>query len=86
MQGRAVSELLGNMFLINFAGHDTTGGTLAYALIHLAINPQVQEWIAEEVHSVVGESSSLEWSYEAVFPILKRQLAVMVSIEGRPSL
>lgn len=80
-----INELLGNIFLINFAGHDTTANTLAYALINLAIQPQVQEWIAEEVHAVVGDSSSSEWSYEAVFPKLKRPLAVMVSIEGHQS-
>ena len=80
-----INELLGNIFLINFAGHDTTANTLAYALINLAIQPQVQEWIAEEVHAAVGDSSSSEWSYEAVFSKLKRPLAVMVSIEGHQS-
>ncbi|KAK8081414.1 hypothetical protein PG996_000195 [Apiospora saccharicola] len=66
-------ELYGNMFLFNFAGHDTTTHTLTFALMYLAINPQVQDWIAEETASVS------DWeNYAGVFPRLKRCSAVLM--------
>lgn len=78
VKGLTVEELLGNIFLINFAGHDTTANTLAYAIVLLAANPQVQDWIAEEVRAVAGNDPNQRWEYEYAFPLLKRSLAVMV--------
>ncbi|KAF2851336.1 cytochrome P450, partial [Plenodomus tracheiphilus IPT5] len=72
-----INELLGNIYLINVAGHDTTSNTLAYAIIHLAMSPDVQEWISEEIHVIVGDSPSETWEYESTFKRLKRPLAVM---------
>ncbi|KAF2235509.1 cytochrome P450 [Viridothelium virens] len=77
VRGLTVNELLGNIFLINFAGHDTTANTLAFAILHLAANLHVQNWVAEEVRGVLGEKPSEDWEYESVFPRLKRPLAVM---------
>jgi cytochrome P450 len=34
-----VEEILGNIFVINFAGHDTTANTLAFSMLLLAANP-----------------------------------------------
>lgn len=56
-------ELYGNMFLLNFAGHDTTTHTLTFALMYLAINPGVQEWISEEIRSIFGNRASSGWEY-----------------------
>lgn len=77
-KGLTVNELLGNIFLINYAGHDTTANTLAYAIILLAMNPQVQEWVSEEVRAVLGERPYQDWEYGSLFHRLKRPLAVMV--------
>ena len=74
-----ISEILGNIFVINFAGHDTTANTLAYSMLLLAAYPEVQDWVGEELHRVLGDSSSETWSYEELFPRLKRCLAVLVS-------
>ena len=74
-----ISEILGNIFVINFAGHDTTANTLAYSMLLLAAHPEVQDWVGEELHRVLGGSSCETWSYEALFPRLKRCLAILVS-------
>ncbi|KAF1963767.1 cytochrome P450 [Byssothecium circinans] len=72
------SEIKGNIFIFNLAGHDTTANTLAYAFALLACWPAVQDWVAEEIDDVVGDG---DWDggvvYEEVFPRLKRVLAVM---------
>lgn len=78
-RGLTVGEILGNIFVINFAGHDTTANTLAYAMLLLAAYPEVQDWIGEELKEVLQDSSSETWNYEQLFPRLKRCLAVLVS-------
>lgn len=79
-KGLSIGEILGNIFVINFAGHDTTANTLAYSMLLLAAYPEVQDWVGEEIKEVLGDSSSETWSYEALFPRLKRCLAVLVRI------
>ena len=79
--GLTESEIYGNMFVFNFAGHDTTAHTLAFAVALLSANPEVQSWLAEEIHHVFGVDSDPDtWNYQASFPKLKRCLAVLVSM------
>lgn len=77
-EGLTESEIYGNMFVFNFAGHDTTAHTLSFAIFLLATQPLVQEWIYEEILSVMGQSPTEEWNYTNDFPRLKRCLAVML--------
>lgn len=74
----SASEILGNIYVINFAGHDTTANTLAYAMLMLASYPDVQGWIGEEIRSVLGDQKSETWDYDTTFPKLKRCYAVLV--------
>lgn len=80
--GLSDSELYGNMFTFNFAGHETTAGSASYALYLLAAHPEVQEWAREEVLHVYKRyegAGSADLSYDNLFPQLKRVLVVMVS-------
>lgn len=45
-KGLSVDEIFGNLFVINFAGHDTTANTLAFGMLLLAAHPDVQDWLA----------------------------------------
>ena len=45
----AIDEILGNIFVFNFAGHDTTAISLAYAVLLLVAHPEIQDWIADEL-------------------------------------
>ncbi len=74
-----MSEILGNIFVINFAGHDTTANTLAFGMLLLAAHPEVQDWVAEEVQEIIKDGTSEIWDYDALFPRLKRCQAVLVS-------
>ena len=71
-------EVIGNVFVFNFAGHDTTAHSFAFTFMLLAAHPEVQEWMAEEIRQVVGSSDTLEADYN-MFPKLVRTLAVLVS-------
>lgn len=72
-------EILGNIFIFNIAGHETTANTTSFALAVLALHQDLQKWVREElVRWVVGEDSCAE-KYGHVFPKLVRCQAVMVS-------
>lgn len=77
--GLTESEIYGNIFVFNFAGHDTTAHTLAFAVVLLATKPLVQDWLHEELSSVLGSRRTEDSSYSSTFPQLKRCLAVLVS-------
>ncbi|KAI1658098.1 cytochrome P450 [Daldinia decipiens] len=75
--GLTESEIYGNMFAFNFAGHDTTAHIFTFALYFLAAHPDVQDWLSQEIRHVLGDRPSSEWDYRADFPRLKRCLSVM---------
>ncbi|KAI2631479.1 cytochrome P450 [Hypomontagnella submonticulosa] len=76
--GLTEAEIYGNMFAFNFAGHDTTANTFTFSIYFLAANPDVQDWVSEEVKSVLGDRQPHEWDYRADFPRLKRCLSVLL--------
>lgn len=78
--GLTEEEVYGNIFVFNFAGHDTTAHTLAFAVVLLAAHPLVQDWVGEEIQHVLGDENPETWDYQAVFPRLKRCHAVLVSL------
>ncbi|KAI0426693.1 cytochrome P450 [Xylaria sp. FL1042] len=72
------SEIYGNMFVLNFAGHDTTAHTLMFAIAFLAANPPVQDWLSEELQQVFGDRQPEKWDYHNDFHHLKRCNAVLM--------
>lgn len=76
-KGLRLEEIMGNLFVINFAGHDTTANTLAFSLLLLAGHPKVQAWVSEEIEAVVKDMPLDKWNYEDIFPQLKRCCAVL---------
>ena len=81
--GLTEKEIYGNMFVFNFAGHDTTAHTLAFAMVILSAHPSVQDWLSQELQHVLGDTKPEDWGYTQVFPRLKRCLAVLVGFENR---
>lgn len=76
-EGLSEREIYGNIFVINFAGHDTSSHVFTFALFFLAANPKVQDWLSEELRHVLGDRPATEWDYSTDFPRLKRCLAVL---------
>ena len=77
-KGLSVEEIFGNIFVINFAGHDTTANTLAFSMLLLASEPSVQQWVAEEIQQVTRGLTPEEWTYERLFEKLQRCRAILV--------
>ncbi|KPI37075.1 Secologanin synthase [Cyphellophora attinorum] len=67
------SELYGNLFVFNLAGYETTASTFTFALSYLALHPEVQAWILEELDAHYDPASP----YAETYPKLVRCLAVM---------
>lgn len=69
------SELYGNLFVFSLAGYETTAGTMTFALPYLALHPEIQDWVIEEVD--LYYTHTRDRSYQEVYPKLVRCLAVM---------
>jgi cytochrome P450 len=69
------SELYGNLFVFNMAGFETTAGTMTFALPYLALNPDVQDWLTEEIDRYFTTGGSLD--YRDTYPKLVRVMAFM---------
>jgi cytochrome P450 len=66
------------MFVLDFAGNDTTANTLASAVVIRAAKLLVQDWISEELRHVLSSREVEDWNYNGYFPQLKRCLAVLL--------
>ncbi|KAI0394224.1 putative cytochrome P450 [Xylariaceae sp. FL0594] len=75
----SADEILGNIFALNFAGHDTVLIALSFALTLLAAYPDTQEWLREEVTAVLTQDSTThgDWDF-GIFPKLVRCHAVFL--------
>lgn len=76
-RGLTIDEVYSNLFIINFAGHDTTANTLAFTMFLLAGNPDIQAWLYEEIIAVVGDTAVEDWDYKTLFPRLTRCRAIL---------
>lgn len=70
-------EILGNIFMINFAGLDTTANVLAFMIMRLAGEPDIQDWLHEEIITVTQGRPVEDWDY-VLFPRFKRCFAVFL--------
>jgi cytochrome P450 len=75
-------ELIANLFLFTVASFDTTANTISYAIALLAIHPEWQDWIMEEVDAVSAEHPLTVDD----FTKMPRCLALMVCLPLSPLL
>ncbi|KAF7344608.1 hypothetical protein MSAN_01943000 [Mycena sanguinolenta] len=48
------AELIGNVFVLMFAGHETTANSLAATLAYISLHQDIQNEVVEQIMSVVG--------------------------------
>lgn len=61
----SVAEMAAQTFAFFLAGFETSSATIAYALYELALNPQMQERLQQEITEVL-ERHNKEFTYEAI--------------------
>ncbi|EPE26448.1 Cytochrome P450 [Glarea lozoyensis ATCC 20868] len=70
----AKESVLGNIFFTLLAGHETTGGTLGFIYLLMAIYPDHQKQLQKQLDDQLGDRSPENWSLEKDYPILKQGL------------
>ncbi|PWY77047.1 cytochrome P450 monooxygenase [Aspergillus heteromorphus CBS 117.55] len=73
-------EVISNMHIFTIAGHETTATTSRFALLLLALDQDVQDWVYNGiVEATKNEPSDVkDWDYERIFPKLVTPLCVML--------
>jgi cytochrome P450 len=62
------SEVLGNLFVIMIAGHETSANTIHFTLVLLALHPSSQKKVQEELAGILQGRPASTWSFEHDFP------------------
>lgn len=73
-------EMISDLFIFTAAGFDTTANTLAYGLVLLSRYPEWQDWIFEEIDSIMPAGSSTDLDYPAIFNKAIRVQACMLEV------
>lgn len=74
------SEILGNAFIISVAGHETTAGTLHFALLELATNARAQRAVQQDVDALFGDTDPATWDYEQnINPLLASHIGAAMN-------
>ena len=77
-------EVMGNTFIILFAGHETTANTVHYSLLLLAQRQDVQRFLLNEIDNIydrAAQEGRCQLNYELDFNRARWAIAVMVSIQ-----
>lgn len=64
-------ELLGQSFVLLTAGYDTTGSTMHFMIYLLALHPDMQDRLRQEVIDVAGEEEEITYEHIAHMPYLE---------------
>ncbi|KAM0794509.1 cytochrome P450 [Usnea florida] len=73
-------QMLGNMFIFMFAGHDASANTMTFLIILLACHPSMQRRLQHDIDRIFGSAPPLSqsWSYETAYPLLSESMLAAV--------
>lgn len=64
------SEILGNMFVLILAGHETAANSIHFSLLYLALNPRSQRAVQQDLDRIFQGRPPSEWDYDRDLPAL----------------
>ncbi|KAL2891790.1 Sterol 26-hydroxylase mitochondrial [Ceratocystis lukuohia] len=65
------SNILGNIFIMMVAGHETTANLLHFMLLYLAAHPSAQRSLVRDLDGIIGSKSPENWDYDTMLvPLL----------------
>ncbi|KAI9766222.1 MAG: hypothetical protein M1839_004998 [Geoglossum umbratile] len=64
------SELMADIFIFLFAGHEATASAMYYSILFLALNPLAQQNLQSSLDSLLSQRTLEEWSYDHDLPAL----------------
>ncbi|KAF2858840.1 cytochrome P450 [Piedraia hortae CBS 480.64] len=86
-------EVLGNAFAMILAGHETTANTIHFATVFLALHPESQRNLQEDLDRILGDRPISEWTYDHDMPrlfggmcggVMNEQLRLIPPVIGIP--
>jgi cytochrome P450 len=75
------AEIRDELGTILFAGAEATASTLAWAIHEIARNPDIEERLVAEIHSVVGDGP-VTFEHVTQLPLLRRVLDETIRLHG----
>lgn len=75
------SEILGNMFVLIVAGHETTANSIHFVLLYLAMHIPSQRRLQQDLDRIFQGRPPAEWDYERDLPALFGGMAGAVLAE-----
>ncbi|KIM23390.1 hypothetical protein M408DRAFT_321086 [Serendipita vermifera MAFF 305830] len=79
------SEIIGNTWVMYFAGHDTTANVLAAAFCLLAAHKEEQEIVLEEINRLVKEFADVKLDFEVYDSLVKTRSAFVEALRLYPA-
>jgi cytochrome P450 len=78
------AEVIGNAFILAFAGANSTADSLKYSIVLMALHPDIQEWLIEDIDQAFDNDqrpeTGADWKMETLLPKLIATFCVMVSL------
>jgi cytochrome P450 len=68
-------ELLGNMFVMILAGHETVANSIHFSMVFLALHPQSQRRLQRDLDQILQGREPSEWDYDRDLPQLFGSMA-----------
>jgi cytochrome P450 len=62
------TEVLGNMFVLILAGHETAANSIHFSLVYLALNPKSQRACQKDLDKIFEGRPTSEWDYDRDLP------------------
>lgn len=87
------SEILGNMFVLILAGHETAANSIHFSMLYLALHPQSQRLLQKDLDQIFGGKPPSEWDYDRDLPqlfgsmagaVLNEELRLIPPVTGIP--
>lgn len=64
------SDVLGNMFVLILAGHETAANSIHFSLLYLALYPKSQRAVQKDLDRILQGRPPSEWEYDRDLPAL----------------
>ena len=75
-------QVTGNIFIINFAGHEANAMGIQFSLSHLACRPEMQRQVQQDIDRIVGDLLPERWDFDQHYTALAESMVGAVINEA----
>ncbi|KAI1172267.1 cytochrome P450 [Nemania sp. FL0916] len=75
-------QIKGNIFIMNFAGHESNAHALQFVLLNLACQPDMQRKVQRDIDRIFGSLAPQQWSYTEHYTALSQSMVGAVINES----